>query len=176
MPGRAPTPSARIPLERRFGYRFHMISRLLGQQMLIHVGREYGLNLAEYRIMTVLANRKSPSIKDIAAHTDLDKAHVTRALANLVERGIADQKVDASDRRLRDVRLTAVGSTMIKALDRYVMARQRRLEQRLTKPELDVLWKALSVLHHEAECMLSEEQPNAAPSSRTSGSARRAAG
>ncbi len=63
--------------------------------MLVHVGREYGLNLAEYRIMTVLANRKSPSIKDIAAHTDLDKAHVTRALAGLVERGIADQRVDA---------------------------------------------------------------------------------
>src|SRR4249919_744626 len=110
----------RLPLERRFGYRFHMISRALGQQMVVHVGREYGLNLAEYRIMTVLANRKAPSIKDIAANTDLDKAHVTRALASLVKHGYVSQKIDPRDRRLRDVKLTRAGWTVVNALDRYV--------------------------------------------------------
>jgi DNA-binding MarR family transcriptional regulator len=148
--------STPLPLERRFGYRFHRISRALGQHMLIHAGREYGLNLAEYRVMTVLANRKSPSIKDIAVHTDLDKAHITRALANLVKRGLADQKVDASDRRLRDVRLTAQGLAKIRILDRFVVARQRRLEQRLTKSEIACFWKAMSVLSDEADKMLSE--------------------
>ena len=161
MPRRASTSAAELPLERRFGYRFHMISRRLGQHMLVHVGREYGLNLAEYRIMTVLANRKSPSVKDIAAHTNLDKAHVTRALAGLVDRGIADQRVDASDRRLREVTLTASGWTMIKALDRFVIDRQRRLEQRLSKSDLDVLWRAMSVLEAEADKMLAEQKKGA---------------
>jgi DNA-binding MarR family transcriptional regulator len=149
--------SAPLPLERRFGYRFHRISRALGQHMLAHVGREYGLNLAEYRVMTVLANRKSPSIRDIALHTDLDKAHVTRALGNLVKRGIADRRIDAGDRRLRDVRLTAQGLIMIKALDRFVLARQRRLERQLTKPEIEAFWNAMSVLSEEADKMLTEE-------------------
>src|SRR3954464_5770360 len=117
--------SAPLPLERRFGYRFHRISRALGQHMLAHVGREYGLNLAEYRVMTVLANRKSPSIRDIALHTGLDKAQATRALANLVKRDIADRRIDAGDRRLRELRLTAQGLTMIRALDRFVLARQK---------------------------------------------------
>ena len=139
-------PSKPLPLERRFGYRFHRISRALGQHMLIHAGGEYGLNLAEYRVMTVLANRKSPSIKDIAIHTDLDKAHITRALANLVTRGLADQKVDASDLRL----------ATITALDRFVVTRQRRLEQRLTKSEIACFWKAMSVLSDEADKMLTE--------------------
>jgi len=160
MPAKASQHSAPVPLEQRFGYRFHMISRLLGQHMLVHAEREYGLNLAEYRIMTVLASRKSPSIKDIAANTDLDKAQITRALANLVERGIAEQKVDANDRRLRAVKLTPAGSATIKALDRFVMARQRRLEARLTKSELDVLWKAIAVLRDEADKMLAEEKAN----------------
>jgi DNA-binding MarR family transcriptional regulator len=160
-------PSKPLSLERRFGYRLHMISRSLGQHMLIHAGREYGLNLAEYRVMTVLANRKSPSIKDIAAHTDLDKAHITRALANLARRGLAGQKVDASDRRLRDVRLTARGLAMITALDRFVIARQRRLEQRLTKTEIEGFWKTMSVLADEAGKMLVEELSVAAPSRAT---------
>jgi DNA-binding MarR family transcriptional regulator len=149
--------SAPLPLERRFGYRFHRISRALGQHMLAHVGREYGLNLAEYRVMTVLANRKSPSIRDIALHTGLDKAHVTRALANLVKRGIADRRIDAGDRRLRDVRLTAQGMTMIRAVDRFVLARQKRLERRLTKSEIEAFWNAMSVLSEEADKMLTEE-------------------
>jgi DNA-binding MarR family transcriptional regulator len=149
--------SAPLPLERRFGYRFHRISRALGQHMLAHVGREYGLNLAEYRVMTVLANRKSPSIRDIALHTGLDKAHVTRALANLVKRDIADRRIDAGDRRLRDVRLTAQGLTMIRAVDRFVLARQKRLERRLTKSEIEAFWNAMSVLSEEADKMLTEE-------------------
>jgi len=149
--------STPLPLERRFGYRLHTISRSLGQHMLIYAGREHGINLAEYRVMTVLANHKSPSIKDIAIHTGLDKAHITRALANLVKRGIAEQKVDAGDRRLRDVRLTSQGQTMMRALDRFVLARQRRLEARLKQSELDVFWKVMSVLTDEAGKMLAEE-------------------
>jgi DNA-binding MarR family transcriptional regulator len=153
--------ASQLPLDRRFGYRFHMISRALGQQMLVHVGREYGLNLAEYRIITVLANRKSPSIKDIAAHTDLDKAHVTRALASLAERGFASQKIDAQDRRLREVKLTAAGWAVVNTLDRYVIVRQKRLEQGLTKSELTILWKAIGVLAEESSKMLAEEQGGA---------------
>jgi DNA-binding MarR family transcriptional regulator len=156
MPKKTRVTPMRLPLDRRFGYRFHMISRALGQQMLAHVGREYGLNIAEYRIMTVLANHKKPSIKDIAAHTDLDKAHVTRALANLARRGLASQKIDTRDRRLREVRLTPAGMAMIDDLDGYVSARQKRLERRLTKSELDTLWHVMAALSDEIDRMLVE--------------------
>lgn len=150
-------PAPRLPLERRFGYRFHMISRALGQHMLTHVSREYGLNIAEYRVMTVLANRQSPSIKDIAAHTDLDKAHVTRALASLGRRGFASQKIDPRDRRLREVRLTPAGSAVIDELEDYVVARQKRLERKLTRAELDTLWKAMALLSDEIARMHAED-------------------
>ena len=156
MPKKTCVTPMRLPLDRRFGYRFHMISRALGQQMLAHVGREYGLNIAEYRIMSVLANHEAPSIKDIAAHTDLDKAQVTRALTNLAKRGLASQKVDNRDRRLRKVQLTPAGSAMIAGLDRYVSARQKRLERRLTRSELNTLWHAMAALSDEINRMLVE--------------------
>ena len=73
-----------LPLDRRFSYRFNTIGSMRSaQHMLLHVDRKFGLNLAEYRILSILADRKTPSIKDIAAHTQLDKAHVTRALTDL---------------------------------------------------------------------------------------------
>jgi DNA-binding MarR family transcriptional regulator len=91
-------PALQLPQDRRFSYRFNRIAYALAQHMLLHIDREFGLNLAEYRILTVLADRKAPSIKDIAEYTQLDKAHVTRALTGLIGRGLATQIVDKQDR------------------------------------------------------------------------------
>ncbi len=157
------TPSATKPvrqlsLNQRLGYRFQRITRALAQHMLLYVGREFGLNLAEYRILTVLADRDSTSIRDIAVPTALDKAHVTRALANLIERGLATQVVDPGDRRLRVVKLTEAGRTTLTATLPFSLERQKRLEECLTAAELRIFSKALSALSQEAERMLAEEE------------------
>ncbi len=164
MPKTAPpTPQLpQLPVDRRFSYRFNMIGRALSQHMLLHVGREFGLNLAEYRILSILADQKNPSIRDIAAHTQLDKAHVTRAVAGLLGRGLVTHIVDEQDRRLRVVKLTRAGRAMITATLPIAIERQERLERRLTAAELRILWKALSVLSEEAEQMLAEEQQKGA--------------
>jgi DNA-binding MarR family transcriptional regulator len=149
-------PVPQLPQDRRFSYRFNTIAHALAQHMLLQIDRKFGLNLAEYRILTVLADRKSPSIRDIAAHTQLDKAHVTRALTDLIGRGLVSQIVDKRDRRLRVVKLTRAGQAIITATLPIATARQERLERRLTASELRVLWKALAVLTEESALMLSE--------------------
>ena len=145
------------PLHQHFGYRINMIGAALAQHMLLRVQREFGLNLAEYRIMSVLAAFDSPSIKDIARNSQLDKAHVTRALADLIKRGLATQIVDIHDRRLRVVGLTAAGREIVTATVPFRLERQKRLERRLTASELRIFWKALAALSEEAEHMLAEE-------------------
>jgi DNA-binding MarR family transcriptional regulator len=156
MPKANSSPAPQLPQNRRFSYSFNRIGHALAQHMLFHIDREFGLKLAEYRILSVLAERKSPSIKDIALHTQLDKAHVTRALADLVRRGLVTQIVDKQDRRLRVVKLTRSGQALVVATLPYSIARQERLERRLTASELRVLWKALAVLTEESALMLSE--------------------
>lgn len=146
------------PLHRRFGYRLSMLSTTLSQQMLLRVQREFGLNLAEYRILMALAQFEFPSIRDIAKNSQLDKAHVTRALADLIKRGLATQAVDRHDRRLRIVALTPAGRQITAALAPFQIARQRRLEQRLTKSELRIFWKAIAALSDEADHMLADEE------------------
>src|SRR5258707_182664 len=142
-------PPSALPSDRRFGYRFNMIARALGQHILLHVSREHRLNLAEYRILSTLANRVSPSVKDIALHAQLDKAQVTRALAELIGRGLVAQIVDSRDRRLRKIELTQAGQAVVEAILPFSIERQRRLEKSLTKEELQVLWKALLMISEE---------------------------
>jgi hypothetical protein len=45
---------------------------------------------------------------------------------------------------------------MIDDLDGYVSARQKRLERRLTKSELDTLWHVMAALSDEIDRMLVE--------------------
>jgi DNA-binding MarR family transcriptional regulator len=156
MPKANSRPVPQLPQDRRFSYRFNRIAHALAQHMLLHIDREFGLKLAEYRILSVLAEYRSPSIKDIALHTQLDKAHVTRALADLIGRGLVTQIIDKQDRRLRVVKLTRSGQALVAATLPFSIARQQRLERRLTALELRVLWKALAALTEESALMLFE--------------------
>jgi DNA-binding MarR family transcriptional regulator len=155
-----PKPSA-PPLqperESRFAYWFARIGRKLSQHLLLHMEANFGVNLAEHRILVTLANLDSTSIRDIAADAFLDKGQVTRAVADLTKRGLVIQVVDGRDRRLRVVTLTPAGQALVASTLPFLAARQRRLEQRLTAEERSVVWKALAVLSEEAESMLKAE-------------------
>jgi DNA-binding MarR family transcriptional regulator len=146
----------RVPFERRFGYRFNRIADALAQQALLHA-REFGLNLAEYRIVAVLSQSDALSIREIAEHTHLDKAHATRALTDLIDRGLATRVVDAQDRRLRVVRLTPAGRSIANATEPFTRERQVRLEGCVSAAELRAFDKALALMTVEAERMLVEE-------------------
>jgi DNA-binding MarR family transcriptional regulator len=140
-----------------FALWFAEISRALAQQMVLYARRELGLNLAEYRALGMLAECRSASVKDIAAGTQLDKAQITRAVANLTRRRLVLSAVDGRDRRLREVKLTPAGRALAARSLPFAIARQKRLEQVLAPAERRMLWKVLAVLSGEANAMLVEE-------------------
>jgi DNA-binding MarR family transcriptional regulator len=126
--------------------------------MLLYARRELGLNLAEYRALSMLAECGSASIKDVAAGTQLDKAQITRAIANLTRRGFAIHTVNGHDRRLRVVKLTPAGRALLARSVPFAIERQRRMERALSLAEVRTLWKALAILSKEAQTMLAEEE------------------
>jgi DNA-binding MarR family transcriptional regulator len=151
-----------VPLDRRFGYRFSMLGRALGQQMLLFVEREFGLSLAEYRILAVLEGSKSPSIKQIAKQSQIDKAQVTRCTSALVQRGLLKQTVDARDRRLRSISLTQAGRGLLATMRPFTNERHKRLERCATRSELEIFLKVLARFEREVENMVVEQmQKNA---------------
>ncbi|MBX9825654.1 MAG: MarR family transcriptional regulator [Xanthobacteraceae bacterium] len=146
-----------MPIDRRFGYRFNKIADALAQQTLLYSRREFGLNLAEHRIVAVLSQPDALSIREIAEHTQLDKAHATRALTDLIDRGLATRVVDAQDRRLRVVRLTPAGRAIADATGPFIRERQERLEGCVSAADFRVFDRVLALMTTEAERMLAEE-------------------
>ncbi|MGH6984946.1 MAG: MarR family winged helix-turn-helix transcriptional regulator [Stellaceae bacterium] len=146
-----------MPLDRRFGYRFSMLGRALGQQMLLFVEREFGLSLAEYRILAVLENSQSPSIKQIAKQSQIDKAQVTRCTSTLVRKGLLKQTVDHRDRRLRSITLTRAGRALLATMRPFTNERHKRLERCVTKSELEIFLNVLARVEREVEDMVAEQ-------------------
>ncbi len=146
-----------VPLDRRFGYRFSMLGRALGQQMHLFVEREFGLSLAEYRILAVLENSKSPSIKQIAKQSQIDKAQVTRCTSALVRKGLLEQTVDQRDRRLRSITLTRAGRALLATMRPFTNERHERLERCATKSELEIFLNVLTRFEREVEDMVAEQ-------------------
>lgn len=141
----------------RFPYWFARISRALSRHVAAYAGRELGLNLAEFRILLILCEVRSASVKDIAADAALDKAQVTRTVAALVDRGLAVQAIETRDRRLRIVKASAAGRKLLQPMDEFMKKRQLRLESKLASDEVKTLWSVLPRLLAEAEQMCIEE-------------------
>jgi DNA-binding MarR family transcriptional regulator len=140
-----------------FALWFSDISRALSQQMLLYARRELELNLAEYRALSMLAECRSASVKDIAAGTQLDKAQITRAVTSLTRRRLVLHAIDRRDRRLRVVKLTAAGRALAAKALPFAVNRQKRMERLLTPAERRTLWKALALLSNEAHSMMAVE-------------------
>ena len=85
------------------------------------------------------------------------KAHATRALTDLIDRGLATRVVDAQDRRLREVRLTPAGRSIADATGPFIRERQERLEACVSAADFRVFDKVLALMTTEAERMLAEE-------------------
>jgi len=141
----------------RFAMWFSLISRALSQQMLLYARRELGLNLAEYRIVSALAECRVASIRELAVAAQLDKAQITRAVAGLTKRGLVLHAIDGGDRRLRVVKLTPGGQALAARSVPFAIERQRRMERALRPAELRAVWKALPILLEETQAMLAEE-------------------
>lgn len=150
-------PSASVR-EGRFSVWFSQISRALAQQMLLYVRREHGLNLAEYRTLAMLAETNIASIREIARGAELDKAQVTRAVADLSARGLVFHSVDQHDRRLRIVKITPKAHSLIAKSIPFSIERQRRMERSLTRTEIQTFWKVLAILREETQAMLEEQE------------------
>lgn len=76
----------------------------------------YGLTVAEWRVVAHLSQQDSVSVREIYERVDMDKPKVSRAASRLEAAGYVSKAVNASDRRLVELRLTDKGRDMIEAL------------------------------------------------------------
>lgn len=116
----------------------------------VYQGR-FGVNVTEWRIMSLLALEPGISASRICFVIGFDKGPVSRTLSAMQERGLIDIGPDAKDRRTHSITLTPHGLAVHDEIIVVALERERRLMACLSEDEQEVLIDLLRRVHSNLE-------------------------
>ncbi len=103
-------------LDQFFPYRLAVLSTKISKGFAEVYGKEFGISLAEWRVIVHLAMAGKVSVREIYQRVDMDKSKVSRAASRLEAAGVILKKVNAQDKRLVELSLTPKGKRMMDRL------------------------------------------------------------
>ncbi|WOH82407.1 MarR family winged helix-turn-helix transcriptional regulator [Bradyrhizobium sp. BEA-2-5] len=109
--------------------------------------KQFGVNVTEWRIMSLLAIEPGIPASRICHVIGFDKGPVSRNLAALQKRGLLTIRTDPNDGRTHSISLTAKGRATHDKVIVAALERERRLLSCLSKDEREVLIELLRRLH-----------------------------
>lgn len=109
--------------------------------------REFGVNVTEWRIMSLLAIEPGIPASRICLVIGFDKGPVSRTLSAMEKRGLIAIRTDPNDGRTHSISLTAKGRATHDKVIVAAFERERRLLSCLSRNEQEVLIDLLRRLH-----------------------------
>ena len=124
-----------LNLEDFLPYRLSVLTSTVSRALARMYEQRFGLTVAEWRIMAILARFESLSANAVCDRTAMDKVQVSRAVARAVENGLIDRAIDQVDRRRSVLTLTAKGRGIHEQIVPMASDLQARLQSALTSEE-----------------------------------------
>jgi DNA-binding MarR family transcriptional regulator len=146
----SPAPEPDFALENFVPYRLSVLSNTVSDAIAALYRDRFGLTIPEWRCLAVLFRYAPLSAGDVAARTAMDKVQVSRAVAALVEKGLALQATDRSDRRRAKLALSAAGKRMHDEIIPLARATEARLLDGLDAAERAQLNRLFAKLEQQA--------------------------
>jgi DNA-binding MarR family transcriptional regulator len=146
-------PEAKLELDRFLPYRLVTLAQRLSTALSAIYDEEFGVSIAEWRILANLAGKGELSPTEIAVQTSMDKARVTRALKELRARRCLVRKRDAGDGRAYRLRLSAKGLALYARIAPLALAWEAELLAALDAAEYRELTRLLDKLAQRAAAM-----------------------
>ena len=109
-------------------YRLTVAAERLSAGMARRYRNEFGISIAEWRVLVHLVDAGEVSIRDLAATANLEKSKASRAASRLAQHGLIEKTVSKSDRRLLCLSLTGKGRALMRRLIPLALDYQARLD------------------------------------------------
>ena len=90
-------------------YRINRLAEQMSQSLALVYAERFGISIAQWRILATLDESPGLSAKAVAAHANLDKVRVSRAVADLETRALLRRRANINDGRSSELYLTASG-------------------------------------------------------------------
>ncbi len=114
---------------------------------------EFGINIAEWRVLAALHERRAVLAKDIVNYTHMDKVRVSRAIKSLEEKGYLQRQTSLSDSRAAELSLTKKGRELYRVVVPRALEWQKELLEPLSEIDRQELHRILNRLDSRVEEM-----------------------
>jgi DNA-binding MarR family transcriptional regulator len=138
-------------------FRVSVFSNTLGRAAARYSARHLDLSLTQWRVLAIVGMGAPATARDVVRKTGLDKGGISRAVADLLDRGLLEKQPSADDRRARPLSLTATGRRLYDQGLRAASARNDALMAALTKRERRLWDDFLGRLQARAELLSGDE-------------------
>ena len=136
-----------LDLERYVPAFITFIANKLSRSATVFYQKQFGVNVTEWRIISLLAIEPGIPASRICHVIGFDKGPVSRTLTLMQERGLIVIKTDPRDGRTHSISLTPKGKATHDAVLVAALERERRLLSCLEEKEREVLIDLLRRIH-----------------------------
>jgi DNA-binding MarR family transcriptional regulator len=141
----------KLRLDAFLPFRLSVASNAVSRLIARSYETRYGLKVAEWRLIAVLAETDGLTQQAIVERTVMDKVTVSRAVQGLMERRLAQRAPNPKDARSHMVSLTSEGKALHAEVAPIALATERRLIEGLTAGEVAELERLLLWVERRSE-------------------------
>lgn len=136
----------RVPLEQRLAYRCLLVASRITRFLAPMWEAEYGLSVADWRVLAVIARYGDVSATEAAIHSSTDPFQITRAADQLVRMRYVRRQVDLADKRKVRLTLTERGRVAHGEIEAVMSRVESHLLDGLERAEQQAVRNGLSLL------------------------------
>ena len=155
----AARPATTLDLERYVPAFVTFIANKLSRSATVFYQSKFGVNVTEWRIMSLLAIEPGITASRICHVIGFDKGPVSRTLAAMQARDLIAIKNDSRDARSHSISLTRKGQDTHDSVIVAALERERRLLACLEKDEREVLIDLLRRIHSNLDAVTEQPEP-----------------
>jgi len=147
-----------VNIKQLLSYRLNVLANMSSRIAALRNKRRFGLSMLDWRIIGLLACFAPMSLNRLALEANLDKSRASRAISDLISRGLIKRNVDKNDARGIRLELSAKGKSLYRVVLPNAVQRNEELVSVLTDNEKKMLDKVFSKLTQRALIMFTEER------------------
>jgi len=148
MPGKS---RRKLVLDEFLPYRLVSLSQRISQALSSIYREEFGISVAEWRILANLAEKGELNPSEIAQQTSMDRARVTRGIKDLRARKCLLKRPDHADQRGYRLRLSPTGEALYARIVPLALAWENALLDGLDASEFRELIRLLDKLSEQLD-------------------------
>lgn len=140
-----------ILLESFLPYRLAVLANTVSKGIARLYADRFGITIPEWRVLAILGAFGPATASEIQGRSAMDKVQVSRAIARMLDAGLIDRTVNATDRRRQTIAMTADGERVYGEIVPLARAREAALLEGFSAEERVLLDRLIGRLQERAE-------------------------